>query len=341
MSTFTLSVHVNPSDLSVLKKAGYKLCIAKKVNNKYNTVWRGGSFLAHNRFQWTSRYQVFGTDTFQDGARVSASTETAEVKYGQTAVIDENGNMGNAQGTPDSSGSFTVVNKYGQLNIGVMGYLGGAFSPIFVSPDALVTGTVKLTPFETVLVWFDTTHITSTIVTTAIANSIEVEFTGGKTTRSVTYASPPGQAGSGVWSIDRQLRLAATYYPETNRFEVETPSAPLLLKMASLINEQSLTVDDDFFPLVFKATLEFHDADVQDGVPDAFAAYAETARPDGLTEWDVSTENGKVVVQLALDSQTDDGNVAQNTLSKFMGILHDWTGAQYKKLTFEAPDAFV
>lgn len=42
MSTFTLTVNIASADINALKQAGYNLCIAKKVNTTYNTVWRGG-----------------------------------------------------------------------------------------------------------------------------------------------------------------------------------------------------------------------------------------------------------------------------------------------------------
>ncbi|KAH9851343.1 hypothetical protein C2E23DRAFT_886540 [Lenzites betulinus] len=330
MSDFYLSVHVNPNDLATLKAAGYKLCIAKKVNNKYNTVWKGGSFLAHNQFKWTSRYEVFATETFEDGALVSESTDTPEIKYGQSCLLDKVGNMGNAKGTPNTSGTFSVINQYMAMNIGVRGYLGGKFSPIFVSPEKLVTGKIDLTPVESVLVWFDTTHVTSTIITSAISNTMEVEFTGGKATRSVSYAG-------GAWLLDHQLRLAATYDPQTNLFAAEKPSQPLLRKMASFINDRSLIGYTD---TAFKATVEFSEADVEAGVPQAFADYAKGARPSGLEQWGVSTEHSAVVVRLALEEDYEDATGAEKTETPnaFLSIIPGWTGAAYKKLTFEAPE---
>ncbi|KAH9851379.1 hypothetical protein C2E23DRAFT_886558 [Lenzites betulinus] len=340
MSTFSLSVNIHSSDIGPLKEAGYKLCIAKKVNNTYNTVWRGGSFLARSQFQWTSRYQVFGTETFAEGALVTASTESPDIKYGQTAVLDSNGSMHNATGTPNSSGSFAVNNQYAALNIGVMGNLSGVFSPIFVSPNELVTGIITLTPIESVLVWFDTTHVTSTIITTSISNTIEVDFTGGIASRSVTYASSPNRPGTGAWSLDGQLRLGATYNPETNLFKVERPSTPLLMKMAQLINSQDRKAVRD--ASAFKATLEFNDEDVQTGVVKTFENYAKDARPDGLVEWDVSTEDNAVVVRLAIEGHGEGPvAVAEKSPYRFLSILHGWTGAQYKRLTFETPESSV
>ncbi|KAL1945720.1 hypothetical protein VTO73DRAFT_1722 [Trametes versicolor] len=337
MATFTLTVNIASADITALKQAGYNLCIAKKVNNTYNTVWRGGSFLARNTFQWTSRYAVFGTETFAEGALVTAATESPEIKFGQTVLLDENGVMNNPTGSPNSSGTFTVDNEYAALNIGVMGYLGGAFSPIFVSPSQVVTGPVNLTPVESVLVWFDAQHTTSTIIVDSVSNTIEVDFTGGYASRSVTYASTPGRPGTGAWALDSQLRLSATYNPTTNLFAVERPSAQLLLKMASIINADDAAGD----ATVFKTTVEFNEADTQ-GVVEAFKQYAQDVRPHGLSEWDVSVEDDKVVMRLAMEDEGNDpAEAAREIPYKFLSILHGWTGPQYKKLTFEAPHADV
>ncbi|EIW62565.1 uncharacterized protein TRAVEDRAFT_68951 [Trametes versicolor FP-101664 SS1] len=337
MATFTLTVNIASADITALKQVGYNLCIAKKVNNTYNTVWRGGSFLARNTFQWTSRYAVFGTETFAEGALVTAATESPEIKFGQTVLLDENGVMNNPTGSPNSSGTFTVDNEYAALNIGVMGYLGGAFSPIFVSPSQVVTGPVNLTPVESVLVWFDAQHTTSTIIVDSVSNTIEVDFTGGYASRSVTYTSTPGRPGTGAWALDSQLRLSATYNPTTNLFAVERPSAQLLLKMASIINADDAAGD----ATVFKTTVEFNEADTQ-GVVEAFKQYAQDVRPHGLSEWDVSVEDDKVVMRLAMEDEGNDpAEAAREIPYKFLSILHGWTGPQYKKLTFEAPHADV
>ncbi|KAI0633775.1 hypothetical protein C8Q77DRAFT_1057157 [Trametes polyzona] len=349
MSTFTLTVNVASADLIALKQAGYNLCIAKKVNNTYNTVWRGGRpvrFLARNTFQWTSSYQVFGTQTFSDGALVVAATETPQIQFGQTALLDTDGSMHNPTGSPDTSGTFSVDNEYAAMNIGVNGYLSGAFSPIFVTPDALVTGNVSLTPVETILVWFDSQHVTSTIIATSVSNTIEVDYTGGFSSRSVTYASAPGQPGTGAWTLDGQLRLASTYNPTTNLFAVQRPSAGLLAKIGQLLNAASTNPSGVPTGLgasptdntAFTATITFDDANTVN----SFAAYAQSARPHGLSTWDVSAQGSAVVVQLAIseeDAQPDLQDATRKIPYKFLSILHGWTGAQYKTLTFAVPGA--
>ncbi len=47
MSTYTLTVNVNSDDVLRLKQAGYKLCIAKRVNGKYDVVWSGAEYVLH------------------------------------------------------------------------------------------------------------------------------------------------------------------------------------------------------------------------------------------------------------------------------------------------------
>lgn len=41
MSEYALNVRIDPAALPILIKAGYKLCIAKKVNNSYSVIWQG------------------------------------------------------------------------------------------------------------------------------------------------------------------------------------------------------------------------------------------------------------------------------------------------------------
>lgn len=137
-----------------------------------------------------------------------------------------------------------------------------------------------------------------------------------------------------MWTLDRQIRLSATYNPKTNLFAVERPSAQLLLKMASIINAEDSAADD---AATFKTTVEFNEGDTQ-GIVDAFKQYAQDTRPQGLSEWNVSVEDDKVVVRLATeDEDSDPAKAAQEIPCKFLSIFHGWTGAQYKKLTFEAP----
>ncbi|THG92689.1 hypothetical protein EW026_g8302 [Hermanssonia centrifuga] len=61
MATYTLTVNVDSADLGPLKEAGYKLCTAKRVNDKYNVVWSGAEYIYTS---FTSRFNVANVDAF-------------------------------------------------------------------------------------------------------------------------------------------------------------------------------------------------------------------------------------------------------------------------------------
>lgn len=69
MSTYTLNVNIEGSELETLKSSGYKLCFAKKVNGIYTVVWSGSTeYLGTNTFEWVEEYQVFGQNKFKVSA---------------------------------------------------------------------------------------------------------------------------------------------------------------------------------------------------------------------------------------------------------------------------------
>lgn len=45
MSDFNLTVTIDTAILPTLIDGGYKLCIAKKVNNQYTVVWQGSKWV--------------------------------------------------------------------------------------------------------------------------------------------------------------------------------------------------------------------------------------------------------------------------------------------------------
>ncbi len=79
-----------------------------------------------------------------------------------------------ATGPIDKSGVFKVENNYGAMCIGVNAKLGGAWSPIYLSQTPFATGVISLTPIEKVLIWFDASSSTGTMLVDAVTNSIEV-----------------------------------------------------------------------------------------------------------------------------------------------------------------------
>jgi len=95
MAQYTLHIKI---DSPILKNnASDNLCIAKKVNDEFTTVFHGASInpvgkqsplLAVNTFKWTEEYQVFLTQEFTAGVQVSASTNLRNIKFGEVVEFD-------------------------------------------------------------------------------------------------------------------------------------------------------------------------------------------------------------------------------------------------------------
>lgn len=178
-----VSVEIDPDDLTALKASNYKLCFAKKVaEGAYNVVWQSfDKYLVNNTFSWTPQYQLFGSNTFEEGVTVNVSTNLKTIGLGETATLSPAGVLQ----TPVSGGSstgFTMHNEYGSIHVGVSQLctqLDGTTisSPIYVSTAAAVKGDVVLTPVETVLVWFQQDIVTSTMLSTAQTYGQELDLT--------------------------------------------------------------------------------------------------------------------------------------------------------------------
>lgn len=178
-----VTVEIFEDDLTELKANNYKLCFAKKVaEGAYNVVWQSfDKYLGNNTFSWTPQYQLFGSNTFEEGVTVNVSTNLKTIGLGQTATLTSAGVLQ----TPVSGGSstgFTMHNEYGSIHVGVCQLctqLDGRTisSPIYVSTAAAMTGDVVLTPVEKVLVWFQQDIVTSTMFSTARTDAQELDMT--------------------------------------------------------------------------------------------------------------------------------------------------------------------
>ncbi|KAI0633822.1 hypothetical protein C8Q77DRAFT_1117258 [Trametes polyzona] len=319
------------SDIASLKAGGFRLCLAKKVNNTFNVVWQGGNFLYNNLFTWNSQYQVFGSNHYNEGTLVQASTEVVNIQPGLTATLDSSGVMHLPGGAPDQSGTFYVNNRYGEISIGVNENLNGTYSSIFVTPTPLLSGQIDLTPVEEVLVWFDTSSVTGSMITQSISNSINVDFTQ-LPTRAITYTADPTQPGAGIWAIDSQLALSRTYDVRTNRFTINKPSPALLAKMTSILSGPVPTAPLGATPVsgtsLVRAHVEFDSA----SAAAKFAGYLRGARP----HWTVSNSGASVEVGLKpAHSNLDSCQAIQKCENAFLKVYQSFRGLPYKTLAFE------
>ncbi len=178
-------VHINVAegDLQTLKDNNYALCFAKKVKDgTYNVIWSSSfKYLALNDFSWTPMYQVFGTNTFEEGIKVKATALAKDIGLGEQATLNAAGIIGDIKtGGPDTG--ITLYNEYGPIHPGLnqlsTGIDGEQISnPFYVAESQIVTGDIVMTPVEKILVWFEQKVVTSQIFTTARAKSVEIDMT--------------------------------------------------------------------------------------------------------------------------------------------------------------------
>lgn len=177
-----VNVEVALDDLERMKKSGYRLCFAKKVNDSYNVVWESyDSYLHTNVFSWTPQYELFGTNNFSGGVEVKATTNIETCGLGQKCLLNEYGALEPATtGGPDIS--LTLENEYGPIHPGVNQLSKGIdgatrITPIYVAENQMVTGEAILTPKESIRIWFQQDVESSTMISEAISEYIDLDLT--------------------------------------------------------------------------------------------------------------------------------------------------------------------
>ncbi|KAI0824051.1 hypothetical protein BC628DRAFT_1420479 [Trametes gibbosa] len=335
---YNLDVSIDINILPTLVKAGYQLCIAKKVNGVYTVIWQGSNILSDNQFSWSSKYQVFGSIGFQSGALVRATTNVQNIMSGQTATLDQYGIMNSASGSQDGSGKFTVQNKYGLINLGVNSYVNGTYAPSYVSANPVVSGPTVLAPIESVMVWFDINVKTGTMILKASSQAIEVDFTSIPS-HSLLYKVPDGAPpGAGVWYLDNsQAVLPMTYDLDSNSFSIPEPSDATLALMSELLNASTSRPSPGFASPVV-AVADF----VTDKHAAEFGDYLRANKPEEFTRWDVSSADNVISVTMQVTEVADDdaaavaneGASVRAASDKYLELAYAYGGPQFRKLRF-------
>jgi len=196
MGSYALTVRIGAKDLETLKQSKYNLCLAKKCNGVYTAVWASTEkYLENNDFSWVEEYQVYGVNKFRIGVEVRASTKIHEIEFGQTSEINDTGVLGAPTGNPDTSGKFSIANKYGDIAFGVGCKFEGEFLPFYVTPT-IVRGTVEFQPIVVIQVWFSLKQKTGQMILSADSDTFEIKYKGETTDRCVDY-------NDGKWVLRR------------------------------------------------------------------------------------------------------------------------------------------
>ncbi|PSR76420.1 hypothetical protein PHLCEN_2v8455 [Hermanssonia centrifuga] len=248
---------------------------------------------------------------------------------GETCTLDENGSMRPAHGAPDASGEFHVRNDYRSIHIGVKAKLGNEFSAIYLSERPFYTGKVDLTPVEKVLVWFDMSSQTGTMLVKAITDTIEINFTGSAAPQTVKYASDPQTPGKGAWTRAEQIVLSSTYHIDTDTFSLEQPSMSCLAKLAAdIVDSQK---DLQLSKVSVSALVEFHEP----GAAQKFAQYALEHQPDGVRTWEFTHSGHIVESKLKAQKDQEDDLAVRFLQDAYLGVLYSFQGSKYKRLGFD------
>jgi len=181
MTTKTVQIEIATDDLESLKSNGYNLCFAKKVNNDFNVVWQAyNNYLHFNVFQWEPSYQLFGTVAFKNGGHVVKNTNPVDISLGQQCTLDHAGVLGSPS-TGGAPAAITLVNNYGPIHPGLAQLSIGinenqAVTPIYVTPQEEVAGSVELIPADQVMVWFEQSIDTNTMFSSARSNPVTMDL---------------------------------------------------------------------------------------------------------------------------------------------------------------------
>ncbi|KIK56702.1 hypothetical protein GYMLUDRAFT_47003, partial [Collybiopsis luxurians FD-317 M1] len=204
MTTYTLRIHIGSNQLPFLQnpEAPHTLCIARKVNEEYNIVWKGFEDFSENTFiRWVNgNYLVFASSAFKNGALVKATSNSQSIQFKQQCKLNEFGVMEAAVDDPNAEdGTFELINNYREqeaVNFGVGVKANKESSIIYNTPMAVESGTtLTLTPHDEVRVWFSLNDKMSTMVLNDEREYIDVSFMDGRTTAEISYeGEEPGRA---------------------------------------------------------------------------------------------------------------------------------------------------
>ena len=196
----TVNINVEGDMLDQLKDSGYKLCIAKKVENyDYNVAWYSTEkYLEINSFSWVPQYEVFATNSFLSNTKVGASCTPVRMDFGEITTFSRTGRM-SPPVTGGAGDALNIKNEFGLIRFGINQLCTGVdgsrqSSAIFVTPSGILSGEISFKPSEKIQVWFEQSMESSTILTVMRSNCMELDMANSDS-RSVLFNK------SGSWVI--------------------------------------------------------------------------------------------------------------------------------------------
>lgn len=179
------------------------LCVSKKVNGVYNVVFDNASpkprvgqkkLLTNNTFKFTTDYQVYFTQDYENDALINSATDPKDISPGQYVEWKDNDLTEAAKAdvkllsADQAKSSFAVKNAPKDFHVAVKASTGKSWSTIFVDPnDHMGGGTITLTPKnEYILYWYnlaDTEYIHEVFE----GDAFKFSFPPGDSTRTIRF----------------------------------------------------------------------------------------------------------------------------------------------------------
>ncbi len=199
MAAYEIDISMSAQTVSELQNGGFALYAFKAVQAPIAggapLVWfMTQSLMTTTSVSWQDNFQAYvSTSEIIPNGMVSPSA-TLPIGIGQTAQVDQNGNL-----TPSSSGPPSAISILNQgtnpWTAGVSQQVGGQVNPVCALP---LYGNMldAITPLEKVLLMFATATVnTGTVIYQAYSPGLFVDLTGASQ-RSVTFDINQG------WSWD-------------------------------------------------------------------------------------------------------------------------------------------
>ncbi|KIK65988.1 hypothetical protein GYMLUDRAFT_239652 [Collybiopsis luxurians FD-317 M1] len=203
--TYNVHIEIDPEHLPILnnQKHPYSLCIAMEVNEEYNVVWEAKNITQVNKFECTTEYQVFVSNSFKRGDFVQVRSKAESIQVGQQSKLNGYGVMGQVADDQDDprEGTFRVINQGQATSFGLHAKVDGKFKAVHNSPMMIIKDMpYEFEPRPKFLIWFSLRHKVSMMVGKIVAPHILLDFSDGKTEANVSYQGKQG-AGSGNFFV--------------------------------------------------------------------------------------------------------------------------------------------
>jgi hypothetical protein len=195
MAAETITVLIDPTQLTMQRESDYSLFLAKMVNGQFTVIWQA---LGPNAYEYQNTFQI-GVPNYQvnygavGGGGFTAAGVPQAIEIGQSVALDQDGVF--EAPTGGMSGQITIFNQLpGSPNAALSDNAG---HPIFVNVESgMDIGMATLAPVDTYQLWFGNDQGTGTIIAFNVSNSTTVTFGGGEANAVVSYTAQ-GQWQSG------------------------------------------------------------------------------------------------------------------------------------------------